>query len=79
MDDEFWDIRCISPNPGIRAFGAFAEQDVFVVLTWEYREDITDFDAEVTRCKEAWSALFTEAPFSGENLNAYLSCNFYAV
>ena len=38
--DEIWDIRCIDPKPGIRCFGAFAERDTFVALTWCYREDL---------------------------------------
>jgi hypothetical protein len=79
VEDDLWDIRCIDPKPGIRAFGGFAKQNVLVVLTWEYREHITDFDAEVARCNEAWNYLFTSSPFHGANLNAYLSDNFRSV
>lgn len=77
-EDEFWDLRVTAPNPGIRAFGAFAEFDTFICLTWEFRDAIGDyFDAEVDRCKEEWRRLFGNTkPFKGKNLDAYLSRNF---
>ena len=79
VKDEFWDFRVTAPKPGIRAFGAFAAYDTFVLLTWEYRGDIRDFDAEVERCKCDWAQRFNAvAPFKGKRLNEYLS-NYYAV
>jgi len=75
----FWDFRVTAPKPGIRAFGAFAEFDTVVLLTWEYREVIGDrFNDEVERCKSEWRELFTSPPYRGANLNEYLS-NYYAV
>ena len=66
-------------KPGIRAFGAFAAHDTFVLLTWEYRGDIPNFDAEVDRCKRDWAKYFNGVgPFKGNRLNEYLS-NYYAV
>lgn len=77
--DQFWDFRVTAPVPGIRAFGGFAEFDTFVLLTWEYREDIPNFDAAVQRCKVTWHQLFGSAtPFLGNHLNEYLS-NYRAV
>jgi hypothetical protein len=75
VEDEFWDMRVTAPKPGIRAFGAFAELDTFVCLTWEYRDVIRDrFDAEVARCQEEWRRLFgSTKPFKGKNLDAYLT------
>jgi hypothetical protein len=78
VKDEFWDFRVTAPKPGIRAFGAFAEFNTFVLLTWEFRNDIQSFDAEVERCKAEWRQMFTTPPHSGDNLNAYLS-NYFAV
>ncbi len=43
VEDEFWDMRVTAPKPGIRAFGAFAELNTFICLTWEYRDVIADF------------------------------------
>jgi hypothetical protein len=33
VEEEIWDFRCLDPNPGLRAFGCFAETDTFVALT----------------------------------------------
>jgi len=79
VKNEFWDFRVTAPKPGIRAFGAFAAYDTFVLLTWEYRDDIPDFDAEVDRCKHKWAELFNGvSPFKGNHINEYLS-NYWAV
>jgi len=78
-EDDFWDLRVTAPVPGIRAFGGFADHDTFVVLTWEYREHISDFDAEVKRCRDEWHELFgAVAPMKKGHLNEYLS-NYTAV
>ncbi len=75
--DEFWSIRITEPEDtsGIRALGAFAAKDTFVALTWDYREHIgEDFNDAVADAREAWRDLFgDEPPFSGENLDEYLS------
>jgi hypothetical protein len=71
---EFWDIRAIDPPQGIRCFGAFADHNVFVALTWDYRENITDFGDAVAACVSLWSDLFGPiSPHSGDSLDAYLS------
>ena len=80
VDQEVWDFRCLDPNPGIRAFGCFAEKDTFVALTYDYRETIEDFAACVTDCRTEWSNLFGDLPpFKGNDLDDYLSYNFCAV
>jgi hypothetical protein len=38
--DEVWDIRSVDPRPAIRVLGCFAETDLFVALTWEYRKNL---------------------------------------
>jgi hypothetical protein len=80
---EIWDIRCIDPRPGIRAFGGFSELDTFVALTWDYRENLEteeDWNAAIAQCRRAWDELFhPEPPFRGASLNEYLSDNYRAV
>jgi hypothetical protein len=80
VTDEFWDIRSISPNPGIRAFGGFSAKDEFIALIWNYRENLEGrWDEEVEDLRRTWVELFgTERPMHGANLDAYLS-NFIAV
>jgi hypothetical protein len=81
--DEVFDIRCIAPNPGIRVFGCFADRDLFVALTKAKREDLTtskDWRDEREACKAAWRRLFpTYQPFSGANLNEYISTNIFLI
>lgn len=78
--EEVFDFRCLDPQPGIRAFGCFAETDRFVALTWDYRENIEDWPAEVARCRSHWNRLFGGLPpFKGTQLNEYVSYNFRAV
>jgi len=82
-EDDVFDFRCLDPKPGIRALGCFAEVDVFVALTWEYRENLEnddDWSAEIARCKSEWKRLFCDLPpFKGAKLNEYVSYNFRAV
>ncbi len=76
VKEEFWDFRVTAPKPGIRAIGAFGDHDTFIVLTWEYREFIPEFEfsEEVQRCMDEWTDLFGEVkPLKGKSLNAYLS------
>jgi hypothetical protein len=79
--DEFWSIRVTDPEdtPGIRGFGGFSEQDWFVAVTWEYRENIEDFNAAVLDAMAAWQDFFgTESPLKGDSLDEYLT-NYRAV
>jgi hypothetical protein len=76
---EVWDIRCLRLDQGIRCFGCFAARDLFIALTWDYRENITDFDEEVRRCRQVWDDLFLSLqPRKKANLHEYLS-NYLAV
>jgi hypothetical protein len=80
VEDEFFDFRITSPCPFLRAFGGFAEKDVFVIVSWQYRDVIDDdFDGEVARCKHEWQKLFGRTPpHQGKTLDDYLS-NAFAV
>jgi hypothetical protein len=79
--DEVWDFRCLDPRPGIRVLGSFAATDVFVALTWDYRENFDkDWPAHVAECKREWRRLFGDVPpFRGKTLNDYVSENIRAV
>jgi len=47
---EVFDFRSLA-GPGIRAFGCFIEKNQFAALTWDYRENIDDFEFECQRCR----------------------------
>jgi hypothetical protein len=59
--EELWDIRCFGPKPGLRIFGRFADKDVFIALTWNYRENLAS-DVEYAkagdRAVRQWGMLF---------------------
>jgi hypothetical protein len=77
--EEFWDIRTMEPPSGIRCFGCFAGADEFVALTWNYRENIGNFNEAVRECMGVWNNLFGSlTPHSGDSLDAYLS-NYWPV
>ena len=76
IEQEFWSMRIVAPEEtaGIRVFGAFCAKDSFVALAYEFREHIDDFDAEVAQANDLWNDHFGRtAPFSGNNLNDYLT------
>jgi len=79
---EIWDIRNTEPLPGIRALGYFWERDLFVALTFNWREDLEggdEWDEEIKACETAWRALFGfRTPFPGRRIDEYLT-NYEAV
>ncbi len=79
-EDHGFDIRYRDPKPGIRVLGNFALTDVFVALTWRFREDLdTDkkWQDEINRAKAKWRELFFPyLPHHGATLNDYVSRNF---
>ena len=70
---EVFDFRSLV-GPGIRAFGCFVEKNQFLALTWDYRENISNFEFECKRCRAALQQICGSAePFSkGEQLHDYL-------
>jgi hypothetical protein len=71
---QVWDFRCFDTDQGIRCFGFFGGKDFFIALTWDYRENIVDFDQAVKECSHEWSRLFPTVPlFMGSNLDDYLT------
>lgn len=79
LEDEVWDIRCIDPVPGLRVFGRFAETDVFIALSFNYRENLfddRDWRDEIEFAKAEWRKLFPSyEPHRGATLYDYVSSN----
>lgn len=76
VEDEFWSMRITEPDEtaGVRVFGGFCGQDAFVALTWDFRENINDFDAEIEGVQETWRDYFgSVGPYSGRSLDDYLT------
>src|SRR5260370_41347186 len=48
--DEVWEIRDRF-SPSIRVFGCFAEPDIFVALTWQWRSVLGAIEARAKRSK----------------------------
>lgn len=69
------DMRINSPSPSLRIFGAFAEQDVLLLLTWAPRKNL-NFMQEVARCRTYWDKLFpNNDPLIGTRHEHYISTN----
>jgi hypothetical protein len=83
IDARVWDLRAIDPTPGIRCLGFFAERDVFIALSWQYRENLEtreDWKSEIQNCVDQWRRLFgNEQPVGGDDLNEYLTANYISV
>ncbi len=90
VGDGIFDIRSRDPKPGLRVFGAFAETDTFIALTWCPRSvavswagkkplgdrDSREFRDAILECKTAWRRFFpTYPPVTGDNLRDYISNN----
>lgn len=75
--EEVWEIRSRDPAPGMRVFGRFAEQDVFIALTWWNRTDLGGPQSRAWRdaivgCKTEWRNLFpAHDPITDGNINGY--------
>lgn len=74
VEKQVWDFRCFDEDQGIRCFGLFGGKDFFIALTWDYRENIQDFNQAVKECSNEWTKLFRGIPlFEGRNLDEYLT------
>ncbi|MEX0827590.1 MAG: hypothetical protein WD005_01425, partial [Haliea sp.] len=68
---DVWDIRSTGTDDGIRCFGAWGGHNLFIALTWQYRENI-DFVAETQRARDEWDKLFPGlSPFVGKRPDDY--------
>ena len=80
VDLGIWDIRSMSPLPQIRCFGAWAEKDTFVALTWQWRDDINDFASEAKQCRQDWDELFApHPPYKGKSIHDYIKERYRVV
>jgi hypothetical protein len=71
------DLRITDPNPAIRVFGAFADCDLLILLTWAPRKGL-DFRNEVIRCRQEWDKLFPlHRPLIGTRVEDYVSKHFH--
>lgn len=78
LDSRCWDFRCLDPEPGIRVLGFFAETNVFIALTWHYRDSLEssdDWDGAITEARRLWDGLFSGPPFKGSNVGDHISKN----
>lgn len=50
VEDEVWDFRCRGAKPAVRVLGLFAEKDLFVALTYEYRKILAARNRRMERC-----------------------------
>jgi hypothetical protein len=77
--DEVWEIKAPRPRPGLRVFGRFADQDIFVALHHERRDALKGWQSRNWRdareiCKSEWRKLFlTYEPFAGNTIHEYVS------
>lgn len=80
IEYELWSMRITEPEetPGIRVFGGFVAKDEFAVVSWEFREDIGEFDEYIeAKVRAAWTDFFgCIPPHSGGDLDDYLT-NYY--
>ena len=83
-EENVWEFRIGSPQPGVRILGRFAEQDTFIATNWVNREDFRDpttaqddprrWRDETLRCKVLWNQLFPSYnPFAGGALHDFIS------
>lgn len=71
---ELWDLRSVVPHPGVRCLGGFWQRDVFVALSYNYRENMR-WQQDIDACRSRWTDLFGErSPFRGASLDDYLTC-----
>ena len=79
IQEAVFDIRSRDPDPAVRVFGCFAEQDTFIGLTWKYRRDLGGrserlFDHAVLEARGVWDEIFPEhQPFYSENIHDHLT------
>jgi len=58
-----WEVRSYRVDPQIRVFGQFAQKDVFIALTYEYRSELGDMDNsmwmyQIRTVENCWRELF---------------------
>jgi hypothetical protein len=83
---EIWEIRVIEPRVQARLFGRFAEPDTLILNKFYSRGVLRDkkksaaqgseWQIAMAECEATWNKLFPGiAPFSGQNIHAYVTEN----
>jgi len=76
-EENVWEFRCRDPNPQIRIFGHFADQDLFVALTKKTKKECHTEDhyhEAKEECKRKWRSFFSPyKPYRGNRPDDYVS------
>ena len=88
VEEEIWDVRNRNPKPGIRLFGRFAAQNVFIASTWFPRSQSWNGKQPLGRrnnplweqakdlTRKHWNTLFPDHhPLQGTHPDEYVSEN----
>lgn len=79
VQEGIFDLRSQDPSPAIRLFGAFCEIDVFLGLTWRWRNELGGrneraFDFAVMEAMKVWDALLPDCRrLFSDNIEDYIS------
>lgn len=79
---EIWAIRVTFPQPQVRIFGRFAEQDTFIALDMHTRgflgkKGSSQWRAASSKCATDWATLFpNQLPHQGTSAADYISENY---
>ena len=85
VQDGIFDIRSQDPSPAIRLFGAFCEIDVFLGLTWHWRNELGGrdqraFDFAVMGAAKVWDELLPNCNrLFSDRVEDYLSNDYLLV
>src|SRR5262249_23009601 len=78
---EIWEVRVTDPTVQARLFGRFAEPDTLILTSFHTRSFLgrkgsAGWLAAMSDCANVWDELFPEnPPFTGPNINAYVTEN----
>jgi hypothetical protein len=80
-EDGVWTLRSQAPRPGLRVFGCFARQDVFIATNIGLRKQLgpfgsPQFNAAIQCCKDEWRECFGDInPLQGKSGHDYIREN----
>lgn len=80
LRDRICDFRVLQPEPSVRIFGAFAERDVFVALTYQPRARLTNvFQNAVGVARKQWDLMFPDhQPVYSDGIQDYVGQPYFA-
>jgi hypothetical protein len=78
IEDGICDFRVMNPQPSVRVFGGFAEQDLFIAMTYQIRTRLP-FNLAVRRASQQWARLFPDhKPVTATTVDEYVGQPFFA-